>query len=404
MQPSKAILSKDGKENLIDVREFQYGDIFKVLPDSIVPTDGTIVSGETEIDESMITGEAIPVPKFSGSQIVAGSINGPGPVLAGLTKLPIDNTISRIADMVDEAKLSKPRIQDAADRVASYFVPCILALSVIIFLIWIAVNLAVQDTSASEALITAITYALAALIVSCPCAIGLAVPMVMVIAGGVGAKHGVIFRSPGAIERARNATYIVFDKTGTLTLGQFMVVEEVYREATRNKAASILKQLAASSNHPVSQALTTRLESFEQVPIELENVSLVVGKGIRATLEGQTVEGGNPLYIEAVDDPDVRRLLSQGLTVFGLRHGSALLAIFGLRDALRPDTRSVISTLQARGIIVSIVSGDSSTVVNQLATELGIPPSHVRGHCTPEDKARVRRMDGYYASECGMID
>ena len=286
LQPSKAILVKDGREKLIDVREFQYGDIFKVLPDSVVPTDGTIVSGESEIDESMITGEAIPVTKSPGLQIIAGSINGPGPVLAALTNLPIDNTISRIADMVDEAKLSKPRIQDAADRVASYFVPCILVLTVIIFLIWIAVGLAVRHTSTSDAVITAITYALAALIVSCPCAIGLAVPMVMVIAGGVGAKHGVIFRSPGAIERARNATHIVFDKTGTLTQGRFVVVEEVYRQATRNKAASVVKQLAASSKHPVSQALTTHLEFLEQVPIELENVSSVVGKGIRATLEG----------------------------------------------------------------------------------------------------------------------
>lgn len=387
LQPSKALLSKDGKDKIIDVREFQYGDLFKVLPYSVVPTDGTIVSGETEIDESMITGEAMPVPKFSGSQIVAGSINGPGPVLARLTKLPIDNTISRIANMVDEAKLSKPRIQDTADQVASYFVPCVLVLTVVIFSIWIAVGLAIRHTSTSDAIVTAITYALAALIVSCPCAIGLAVPMVMVIAGGVGAKHGVIFKSPGAIEQARNGSHVVFDKTGTLTQGQFVVVEEVYYEETRNKAASIAKQLAISSKHPVSQALTTHLKSFEKGSIELESVSSIVGKGMHAILEGQTVRGGNPLYVDAIEDPNVQRLLSQGLTVFCLRHGSALLAIFGLRDALRADTASVISTLQARDILVSIVSGDSSTIVNKLATELGIPLSHVKGQCTPEDKA-----------------
>ncbi|KAL8962644.1 MAG: hypothetical protein Q9183_005126, partial [Haloplaca sp. 2 TL-2023] len=194
LQPSKALLYEDGKERLIDIREFQYDDLFKVLPDSVVPTDGSVVSGETEIDESMITGEAVPVPKFPGSQITAGSINRSASVVARLTKLPMDNTISRIASMVDEAKLSKPRIQDTADRVASYVVPCVLLLSVVVFLIWIAVGLAVRDTSASDAVVTAITYALAALIVSCPCAIGLAVPMVMVIAGGVGAKHGVIFQ------------------------------------------------------------------------------------------------------------------------------------------------------------------------------------------------------------------
>ncbi|KAL9075656.1 MAG: hypothetical protein Q9161_001408 [Pseudevernia consocians] len=388
LQPSKAILSEDRKERLIDIREFQYGDLFKVLPDSIVPTDGIIVSGETEIDESTITGEAIPVPKIHGSQIVAGSVNGPGPILARLTRLPFDNTISNIASLVDEAKLSKPKSQEIADRVASYFVPCVLALTIVIFSIWIAVGIAVRKTSISDAIVTAITYALAALIVSCPCAIGLAVPMVMVIAGGVGAQHGVISKSPEAIENARNVSHVVFDKTGTLTQGKFVVVEEVYWEGNRNEAASIARQLVSSSKHPVSQALTTHLEPLDESSIKLENVSSAVGKGMHATLECQRVKGGSPIYVEAVQDPNVQRLLSQGLSVFCVRRGSALLAIYGLRDALRPDTTPVISTLQARGILVSIVSGDSSDAVNKLATELGIPLSHAKGQCTPEDKAR----------------
>lgn len=388
LQPSTAILSEDAKERLIDVREFQYGDVFKVLPDSIVPTDGIMISGETEIDESMITGEAIPVSKSSGSQIVAGSVNGPGPFLAQLTKLPIDNTISRIAGMVDEAKLSRPKVQEIADRMASYFVPCILALTVVVFSIWIAIGIAVRNASASHAIVTAVTYALAALVVSCPCAIGLAVPMVMVIAGGVGAKHGVIFKSPEAIENARKASHVVFDKTGTLTQGKFDVVEEVYREENRNKAASIAKQLTSNSKHPVSQALKKHLEYLENSPVKLESVSSAVGKGMDATLDGQRVRGGNPFYVDAVEDLDVQRFLSQGLTVFCLRHGSTLLAIYGLRDALRTDTAKVISALQARDILVSIVSGDSTTAVNELATELGIPLSHARGQCKPEDKAR----------------
>ena len=388
LQPSTAVLSEERNERLIDIREFQYGDLFKVLPDSTVPTDGIVMTGETEIDESMITGEAVPVPKFSGSQIVAGSVNGSGPILARLTKLPIDNTISRITSMVDEAKFSKPRVQETADRVASYFVPCILALTAVVFSIWIAVGIAVRDNSTSDAIVTAITYALAALIVSCPCAIGLAVPMVMVIAGGVGAKHGVIFKTPEAIENARKASHVVFDKTGTLTQGRFFVVEEIYREENGNKAASIARHLASSSKHPVSQALMTHLEPFENSPIKLECVSSVVGKGMHATLEGQRVRGGNPLYVEAVQDPDVQRLLTQGLTIFCLRHGSALLAIWGLRDALRADTVSVVSALQVRNILVSIVSGDSSTVVDKLATELGVPLSRAKGQCTPEDKAR----------------
>ena len=266
--------------------------------------------------------------------------------------------------------------------------PCILVLTVVIFLIWIAVGFAVRNTSTADAIVTAITYALAALIVSCPCAIGLAVLMAMVIAGGVGAKQGVISKSPGAIQNARNASHVVFDKTGTLTQGQFVVVQEVYREETRNKTASITKQLTASSKHSVSQALTTHFESFGNGPLELESVSSVVGKGMGATLEGQRVKGGNPVYVDAVEDPDVQRLLSQGLTVFYLHYDSALFAIFGLRDALRADTAFVVSALQARDILVSVVGGDSSIVVDKLATELGIPLSPVKGQCNPEDKAR----------------
>lgn len=392
LQPYTALLSEDGNERLIDVREFQYGDLFKVLPDSIVPTDGIIVSGETEVDESMITGEVIPVSKFPGSRIVAGSINGSAPVFARLTKLPIDNTISKIAGMVDEAKLSKPIIQETADRVASYFVPSIVAISFVVFSIWIAVGIAVRQLSTSDAIVTAFTYALAALIVSCPCAIGLAVPMVMVIAGGIGAKHGVIFKSPGAIEYARNTTHVVFDKTGTLTQGKFVVVEEVYRGENRNYIASIVEQLTSSSNHPVSQALAMHLESCGNGSVKLVGISSVVGRGMHATLDGQSVRGGNPLYVDSVEDLDVQRLSSQGLTVFCLRHGADLLAIYGLRDALRIDATTVVSTLQARNVLVSIVSGDSITAVDKLATELGIPPAQTKSQCTPEDKARYIKL------------
>ena len=388
LQPSTVILSEDGRERHIDVREFQYGDLFKVLPDSIVPTDGIVIDGETEIDESMLTGEAIPISKSSGSQVIAGSVNGPSPFLARLTKLPLDNTISRIAAMVDEAKLSKPKVQETADRVASYFVPSILVITVFVFSIWVAVGIVVRDLSASDAIVNAITYGLAALIVSCPCAIGLAVPMVMVIASGVGAKHGVIFKSPDAIANARNTSHVVFDKTGTLTQGKLVVVEEIYRGEAHNRAASITQQLTSSSKHPVSQALSTHLESHSNGVEKVLSISSVVGKGMHGILGGQRVQGGNPIYTNAAEDPDVQRLLSQGLTVFCVRHGSALVAIYGLRDALRLDAATVVSALQARNIPVSIVSGDSITAVEQLALELGVPLAHVRGQCTPEDKAR----------------
>ncbi|KAL8823558.1 MAG: hypothetical protein Q9191_005746 [Dirinaria sp. TL-2023a] len=388
LQPSTALLSEDGDERIIDIRAFQYGDLFKVPSDSVIPTDGTVVAGRTEIDESMITGEAIPVPKSIGSQITAGSVNGPGPVLARLTKLPVDNTISRIARMVDEARLSRPKVQETADRVASYFVPCILAVTLAIFAIWVAVGIALRHSSNSDAIVTATTYALAALIVSCPCAIGLAVPMVIVIASGVGAKNGVIFKSTEAIDKSRNASHVVFDKTGTLTQGKFVVVEEIYPADDRNRAASIALQLTLRSKHPVASALAAHLESYNNIPLKLTNVSSVIGKGMEANFEGQLVRGGSPFYVDAAEDFQVQRLQSEGLTVFCIRHGSAIVAIYGLRDSLRTDSAAVVSALQARGLSVSIVSGDSTTAVERLATELHVPLSHAKGQCAPEDKAR----------------
>merc|ERR1711939_1176647 len=184
-------------------------------------------SGESEVDESHITGEAVPVEKSAGSNVIAGSLNGSGTLTARLRRLPGENTISEIATMVDAAKFSKPKIQELADRVASYFVPVVIVLTLITFAIWVAIGKAIRNQSGGTAVVQAITYAISVLIVSCPCAIGLAVPMVVVIAGGVGARFGVVFKSAMAIETARNVSHVVFDKTGTLTRGELSVAEAV---------------------------------------------------------------------------------------------------------------------------------------------------------------------------------
>lgn len=218
LQTSTALLVDEaGKEREIDVSLLQYGDIFKVAPDSRIPTDGTVVSGSSELDESMITGESSPIEKYAKSTVIAGSINGSGILIVRLARLSGDNTISStIAGMVGEAKLTKPMIQDIADRVASYSVP-VVALTIITLVIWIAIGVTVRKQSGAEAIIQAITYAITVRIVSCPCAIGLAVPMVIVIASGVAAERGVIFKSAETIEVAYKTSHVVFDKTGTLT-------------------------------------------------------------------------------------------------------------------------------------------------------------------------------------------
>ena len=372
-------------EQEIDARLLQYGDLFKVAPDSRVPTDGVIVTGSTEIDESMVTGESLPVEKHPGSSVVAGSINGSGVVVVRLTHLPSHNTISTIAAMVDEAKLQKPKTQELVDIVASYFVPVILVLTFITFVIWIAVGVGVRHQGGGTAVVNAITYGVSVLIVSCPCAIGLCVPMVIVIAGGAAAKHGVVLKSTIALESAHKVSHVVFDKTGTLTEGELSVAEEVIL-AERQLALSVTLGLTSNSKHPVSAAMSAYLKAKGVEIANVQEVNSVTGKGIKGIYAGEVVRCGNLRWLSLHNLPEAQNLLGKGLTVLGVVVNGRPLAIFGLSDSIRRDTKSVLAELEKRKITVSIVSGDDTGATEGLAAKLGIPGSHVRSRCSPAEK------------------
>ncbi|TDZ16124.1 P-type cation-transporting ATPase [Colletotrichum orbiculare MAFF 240422] len=394
LQASNAVLVvPGGQETEIDSRLLQYGDVFKIVPDTRVPTDGTVISGSSELDESMITGESRVVEKYVGSSVVAGSINGSGTLSVRLTRLPGDNTISNIAGMVDEAKLSKPKIQDIADRVASYFVPVVVSLTVVTFVIWIAVGIAVRKQSASEATIQAVTYAITVLIVSCPCAIGLAVPMVVVIASGVAAERGVIFKSADSIEVAYKTTHVVFDKTGTLTQGRLAVVEEVYIAKDTSTAKSLLLGLIGGIKHPVSTAIAAHLQANGVNPTEVSDPRTLTGKGVEATCSGLQLRAGNSRWLGFSSDSRVEAVLGSGHTAFCFAVDGELAAVFGLKDSVRPDALSTVATLQASGISVHVLSGDDDGAVRSVAGQLGIPGANVRSRCDPGDKQDyVRRL------------
>ena len=372
----------------IDARLLQYGDIFKVIPDSRIATDGFVISGESEVDESSVTGEAVPVEKSAGSNIIAGCLNGSGTLTVRLTRLPGENTISEIAIMVDAAKFSKPKIQQLADRVTSYFVPVVIIFTLITFFIWIAVGKTIRHQSIGSAAVQAMTYAISVLIVSCPCAIGLAVPMVVVIAGGVGAKHGVVFKSAETIEIARKVSHVVFDKTGTLTQGELSVSAEEYLTKSRSSAASLALGLTINSKHPVSAAVAAHLQAQGVEPAPVEDVKSVTGSGMEGVWDGGSVRGGNSRWLAVQTIPQVAALLSQGRTVFCVSLGEDLLAVYGLDDSLRPDSQSVVSELQKRGIAVSLVSGDDDGAVQRIGRQLGIPDLQIRSRCSPGDKQK----------------
>ncbi|KAK1725214.1 copper-translocating P-type ATPase [Colletotrichum acutatum] len=380
------IVNSVGEDEEIDTRLLQYGDAFKVIPDSRIPTDGIVIFGSSVVDESMMTGESGRIEKSTGSSVIAGTINGSGALTVRLTRLPGNNTISNIAGMVDEAKLSKPKIQDIADRVASYFVPVVAAITIITFSIWIAVGIAVRKQSGSEATIQAVTYAITVLIVSCPCAIGLAVPMVILIASGVAAEKGVVFKSADSIELAYKTSHVVFDKTGTLTTGNLRVAYEAYFTKDQETIRSLLLGLVGTIKHPVSVAIVTHLKGHVGAPTAVTDLKALTGKGVEAKLNGATLRAGNSRWLGLSNDHRVQSVLSESYTAFCFTVDNSLVAVFGLEDSIRPDTLETISNLQASGISVHILSGDDDGAVRTVASRLSIPDLNVRSRCTPGDK------------------
>lgn len=374
------------KEIEIEARLLQYDDLFKVLPDSSIVTDGVIVLGESEVDEAMITGEATLVPKTCGMPIVAGSVNYYGTIIAQVTRLPGENTINIIGTMVDEVKASKPDIQEFADRVASYFAPAILGLAFIVFIAWEIIGKAIRHQSTTVASINAMTFSISVLIVSCPCAIGLAVPMVVVIASSVAARHGLIFKTADTIDLARNISHVVFDKTGTLTQGNLHVATEEYPSGNRDSLISMILGLVTNSKHPVSKAIAAHLNSSGVQCSSVYGLKSYPGNGIEASWDNQLVRAGNPFWLGVKDYPQVRRMFSYGLTMFCVTLNEELVALFGLEDQLRPDALQTITELKKRSIDISILSGDNESAVSAIATKLNIPPFRTRSCCSPEEK------------------
>lgn len=382
------LLQADGSSTELDSRLLQHGDSIVTRAHSRIVTDGIISSGVSAVDESMLTGEALPVTKKEGDMVTAATTNGEGILHVRITRLPGANSISDVAKSVENALAAKPRVQDLADRVASWFVPTVLGIAIVVFAIWIAVALEVRGEPASDSVGTAITYAIAVLAVSCPCALGLAVPMVLVIAGGVAAKRGVIIKAADATERAFKVTDVCFDKTGTLTKGDLFVVREelLGDELGRDETLAVARSLVKGDTHPVAMAVAAYLEDVASDTVTLYKAKSVPGSGIQAEWNGQTVKAGNPFWLGMEKYPIVSQLLDQGMTTFCVSILNNPTLVLGLNATLRPEARAVISTLHSRNITTHILSGDHARAVEAVAHALNINRANTASRHSPEQK------------------
>ncbi len=384
------LVDDDGTERDIAMDEVEPGNRLRVRPGEKIPVDGKVIEGSSTVDESMVTGEAIPVEKGPGDSLIGATINKTGGLLMRAEKVGAETLLSRIVDMVAEAQRSRAPIQKLADTVAGYFVPAVLIIAVITFVAWAWLGVEAK-------LAYALLNAIAVLIIACPCALGLATPMSIMVATGKGAGVGVLFRNAEAIQGLREVDTLVVDKTGTLTEGnpKLVTVEPAagVDETTLLSAAAAIER---ASEHPLAQAIVEEVQArgirFEE-PTDFQSVT---GKGVLGTVGGRKVAiGNNALMTDAGAKPTeaeskrAEELRREGQTVMSVAIGGRFAGLLGVTDPIKKTTAAAIDRLRAEKIRVIMVTGDNETTAQAVARQLSI--DSVYAGVLPEGKAAIVR-------------
>jgi len=391
LQPKTALVIRDGKEMEIPVEDVKVGDLVRVRPGERVPVDGVIREGYSSIDESMITGESIPVEKKAGDEVIGASINKTGSFQFEATKVGKDTTLAQIIRLVEEAQGSKAPIQRLADVIASYFVPVVIGVAVVTFIIWYFVGPA-------PSLTFAFLNFVAVLIIACPCALGLATPTAIMVGTGKGAEHGVLIRSAEALERSQQINTVLLDKTGTLTRGEPKVTDII---AISPYSQEEVLWLAASaehgSEHPLGEAI---VKAASEKKLELSPASefnAIPGHGVEALVEDKRLLLGNLRLIRERGLPlnglegEAGRLWAKGRTVMFLGIDNKVVGIIALADTLKPNAREALEELHKMGIEAVMLTGDNRRTAEAIAQEVGI--DRVLAEVLPENKAQeVKRL------------
>ena len=371
----------------VDVKSLVQDDKVLIRPGEQVPIDGVVIDGSSSVNEAFLTGESSPVVKSLGSEVVAGSVNGEGALTIQVTRTGDATTLSQIQRLVQEAQSSRSRFQNLADRAAGWLFYVAVGAGSVTFVIWLL---------ASQDLQQAIARTVTVLVIACPHALGLAIPLVTVNATSVSAKNGILVRNREAFERARNIQQVAFDKTGTLTEGAFGL-RQIYTESGLEQTAlQLAAALETRSEHPLAQAIVLKAKQQNLSVKQAEAFEVVAGKGVSAQLDGNVYKLGRPewiaeagLTLPATLQAGLTEAEARGESVIALMDEKRVIALFALADKVRESAKETVHALKKLGIKTIMITGDATAVAKTVATELGIDSFHAR--VLPQDKARIVR-------------
>jgi len=388
--PDTATRLTDGGEEEVPVAELSAGDLVLVRPGASMPADGRVVDGRSSVNEALVTGESRPVKKGEGDEVVAGTINGDGALRVEVTGTGDDTKLAGIMRLVEDAQSSRSRAQHLADRAAAWLTAVAVGAAAITLLAWLLVGATIDFT---------IVRVVTVLVIACPHALGLAVPLVVAISTTLGARHGLLVRDREGLEGARNLDVVIFDKTGTLTLGEIRVVGTATAEGVdEDEALRIAAAAEAGSEHPIARAIAQAAEEREIDVPAAEDFRALSGKGVEAEVDGTRYRLGGPALVREASarlpealEAAASEAAERGQAAIHLLRGDEALAVFAVADAVREESREAVAKLHDRGLRVAMLTGDDRAVAEAVAEELGIDT--VFAEVLPDDKAaKVREL------------
>lgn len=390
LAPKTAVVVHEGKEMVIPIDEVEVGDIILVKPGERIPVDGEVIEGRTSVDESMLTGESIPVEKNPGSKVVGASINKNGTILFKATKVGKDTALAQIIKLVEEAQGSRAPIAKMADIISSYFVPIVMAIATLAGLAWFITG---------ESVVFSLTIFISVLVIACPCALGLATPTAIMVGTGKGAEYGILIKGGEALETAHKIQTVVLDKTGTITEGKPVVTDILTTEGIdKTELLRLSASAEKGSEHPLGEAIVNMAEQENLDLTKADSFEAIPGKGIEVVIQGKKILLGNRKLmndrnIEITLENESDRLAEEGKTPMYVAIDNRLAGIIAVADVMKPGSRKAIEALKRMGIEVAMITGDNRRTAEAVARQAGI--DRVLAEVLPQDKAsEVKKLQG----------